>query len=101
METESRYGHLDILIDNAGICPTEFSRSILREALKTNAISPAMVTQAFAPLLKSSAPRIIYVPSTLGSVTLRGNPEDIAYNEDYKAYRTSKAPLNMLASCNP
>ena len=100
-EVESQQGHLDILINNAGICPTDISRSILRDCLETNAVSPAMVTQAFAPLLlKSSAPRVIYVSSALGSITTRGNSKDMAYDADFKAYRISKAALNMLAACD-
>ena len=100
-EVESQYGHLDVLINNAGICPTDFSRSVLRDCLETNAVSPAVVTEAFAPLLlKSSAPRVIYVSSALGSITKRGNSKDMAFNEAYKAYRISKAALDMLVACD-
>jgi NAD(P)-dependent dehydrogenase (short-subunit alcohol dehydrogenase family) len=100
-EISSKFGHLDVLINNAGICPMEFSRAILRDCIETNAISPAVVTQAFAPfLLRSSNPRIIYVSSVLGSIQIRSNPETVAYNEEYKAYRISKAALNMLTVCD-
>ncbi|PVH71279.1 short chain dehydrogenase [Cadophora sp. DSE1049] len=100
-EVKSKYGHLDILINNAGICPMDFSRSVLRDALETNAISPSVVTEAFAPLLlKSSSPRIIYVSSVLGSISNRGDPKNNAYNEAYKAYRISKAALNMVVACD-
>ena len=100
-EVEVQQGHLDILINNAGICPMDFSRSSLRDSLETNAVSPAMVTQAFAPLLlKSSAPRVVYVTSMLGSITNRGDSKNMAYDQAYKAYRTSKAALNMLAACD-
>jgi NAD(P)-dependent dehydrogenase (short-subunit alcohol dehydrogenase family) len=100
-EVESQHGRLDVLINNAGICPTTFSRSTLHDSLETNAISPAMVTKAFAPLLlKSNDPRIIYVSSQLGSITLRADSTNMAYDEDYKAYRTSKAALNMLRTCD-
>ena len=100
-EVKTKHGQLDVLINNAGICPVEFSRSALRDCLETNAISPAMVTQAFAPLLlQSSHPRLIYVSSALGSIQRRGDPKDFAYDADYKTYRTSKATLNMLAACD-
>ena len=100
-EVESQHGDLDILINNAGVCPTDFSRPILRECIETNAISPAMVTQAFAPLLlKSKDPRVIYVSTALGSITKRSDPNDIAYAADFRAYRTSKAALNMLVACD-
>jgi len=100
-EVEAQHGHLDVLINNAGVCPMDFSRSTLRDCIGTNAISPAMVTQAFAPLLlKSSAARVVYVSSALGSITIRGKSDSLGYGEAYKAYRTSKATLNMLAACD-
>lgn len=100
-EVEAQHGHLDVLINNAGVCPTDFSRSVLRDCIETNAISPAMVTQAFAPLLlKSSNPRIVYVSSVLGSIQLRCDVKNMAYNEAYKVYRTSKAALDMLVACD-
>ncbi|CAI6289628.1 unnamed protein product [Periconia digitata] len=98
---ESTYGKLDALVNNAGICPTEFSRSILRETLETNVTSHAAVTETFAPLLsKSSSPRVLYVSSELGSITLRSDPKSRARDEEYKAYRISKAALNMLVACD-
>jgi NAD(P)-dependent dehydrogenase (short-subunit alcohol dehydrogenase family) len=100
-EVKAKHGRLDILINNAGVCPTDFNRSTLRDCFDTNAVSPALVTQAFAPLLlKSSNPRLIYVSSQLGSITLRGDPDNMAYAADYKTYRTSKAALNMLVACD-
>ncbi|KAI1611567.1 short chain dehydrogenase [Exophiala viscosa] len=101
-DIRAKHGHLDVLVNNAGVCPMDFSRSVLRDCLETNAISPAMVTQAFAPLLLQSkgTPRLIYVSSQLGSIQMRGDPENVAYNEAYKTYRASKAALNMLAACD-
>lgn len=43
---------------------------------------------------------MIYVSSVLGSIQTRGDEKDVAYNEVYKAYRISKAGLNMLAACD-
>ena len=98
---ESQWCHLDILINNAGICPLTFDRKILRETLETNAVSPALVTEAFIPLLKkASHARVIYVSSVLGSIGVRSDADSQAYNEDYKAYRISKAALNMLVACD-
>lgn len=100
-QVEEQHGHLDILINNAGVCPTDFTRSALRDAFETNAISPAMVTEAFAPLLlKSSAPRVIYVSSATGSIAKRMDPTDRSYQASYKTYRISKTALNMLVACD-
>jgi len=98
-EIESQHGRLDVLINNAGICPTEFTRSAFRECLETNAISPAMVTKAFAPLLlKSSDARVVYVSSLLGSITNHLDPNAPSNKEDYRVYRVSKAALNMVVA---
>ena len=100
-ELKAKHGHLDVLVNNAGICPVDFSRPVLRDCLETNAISPALVTEAFVPLLlQSSTPRLIYVSSELGSIQLRGDPKNVAYEAAYKTYRISKAALNMLAACD-
>ena len=69
------HGRIDTLINNAGICPLEVSRDLFREAFETNTISPALVTRAFAPLLReSTSPRLIYVTSRLGSCGERADP---------------------------
>ena len=69
--------------------------------METNTVSPAVVTQEFATLLgKSSNPRIIYVSSRLGSITIRSDPNAPPWNEDYKSYRISKAAMNMLVACD-
>lgn len=101
-DVTSQWGRLDTLINNAGICPLTFDRKVLRETLETNAISPGLVTQAFAPLLKKSTgvPRVIYVSSGLGSIELRSDASNTFRDQDYKAYRISKAALNMLVACD-
>ena len=101
-QVETKHSHLDVLINNAGVCPTEFTREILNQCIDTNAISPGLVTQAFAPLLLKSQgpPRVVYVSSELGSISRRCDPKNIAYQAEYKAYRMSKAALNMLVACD-
>jgi NAD(P)-dependent dehydrogenase (short-subunit alcohol dehydrogenase family) len=58
------------------------------------------VTEAFKPLLKKSVnPCIIFVTSSLGSITLRCDSANKSYNGSAIAYRVSKAGLDMLAAC--
>ncbi|KAI1305528.1 NAD(P)-binding protein [Xylaria venustula] len=71
---ESKYGRLDVLINNAGILrvPPQGDLTALRstynEILNTNLTSVAIVTAAFTPLLyKSTDPKVISVSSGLGS----------------------------------
>ncbi len=59
-----------------------------------------MITEILTPLLlKSSNPRLIYISSSLGSITERSDPNNEAYQAEYSEYRMSKAALNMLAAC--
>lgn len=98
-QVEDAHGKLDTLINNAGICPVEVSRDLFRATFDTNCTSPALVTEAFAPLLRKSktTPRVIYVTSVLGSVSARADPNDPVRSQPYKIYRMSKAATNMLA----
>ncbi|KAK7423085.1 hypothetical protein QQZ08_009252 [Neonectria magnoliae] len=88
--------HIDVLINNAGICPplalaAETSAEHLRLAYETNAIAPLMVFQAFWALLKKakSSPKVIMMTSSVGSI---GNQESAPGG----AYGPSKAALNWL-----
>jgi NAD(P)-dependent dehydrogenase (short-subunit alcohol dehydrogenase family) len=94
---------LDVLINNAGVIITRPCDTLtsLREHFETNAFGPALVTEAFEPLLKKSKePRIIYVSSDQGSVTTRLNPTYKWYQMRGDHYRMSKAAVNMLAACH-
>ena len=67
--------HLDVLVNNAGII-VEGDDAILKTmpeqfetTLRTNALGPLLVAQAFQPMLaKSSAPRIVNVSSSGGQL---------------------------------
>ncbi|PWN89769.1 short chain dehydrogenase [Acaromyces ingoldii] len=98
---EHEWGRLDVLVNNAGICPLTFNREVMKEVLDVNCIGQGLMTEAFAPLLRASAaPRVIYISSLLGSIALRTDAKTPGHDEDYKAYRISKAALNMLTVCD-
>lgn len=102
-EVESKYGKLDVLINNAGIIVTRDidTLSKLRETFETNTFGPAVVTETFEPLLKKSpSPRVIHVSSDQGSIALRLDPNGQYYQLRGTQYRMSKAALNMLAACH-
>lgn len=65
--------------------------------LNVNVIGVASVTEAFLPLLrKSDEPRLIFVGSSMGSITGASDPNSPYYRPAATEYRASKAALNML-----
>ncbi|CCT75340.1 related to dehydrogenases with different specificities (related to short-chain alcohol dehydrogenases) [Fusarium fujikuroi] len=97
----SEWGRLDILVNNAGIISMASppTREAFRKVLETNLVGALSVTEAFLPLLHKSEhkpPRLIFVTSSTGSITLTSNPESPLHSAGATEYRTSKAGLNML-----
>lgn len=99
----SRYGRLDILVNNAGIVdaedgpPSVGSISAARRLMETNFIGTLAVTQAMLPLLRQSqAGRIVNLATTLGSLSINGDPASPYYEARLIGYNASKAALNML-----
>ncbi|KAH8816541.1 hypothetical protein F5884DRAFT_842136 [Xylogone sp. PMI_703] len=105
---EKEFGHLDVLINNAAIAVRDSTlKDRLEKTLATNTIGPALVSEAFIPLLQKSTsprgPRLIYVTSGWGSITRLLEPtkgSGPTTNLDATPYRVSKAGLNMLAACH-
>ena len=105
-EVEEKFGHIDVLINNAGIAPeypagqlspSKLSPALMRQIYDTNLFGAFAVLQAFVPLLeKSEAPRVVNVASEIGSLANISNPQWHAYAVNTLAYSSSKAALNVL-----
>jgi NAD(P)-dependent dehydrogenase (short-subunit alcohol dehydrogenase family) len=93
-----REGHLDVLINNAGIGTTAaVSGRVALEVFDTNAIGVIRVTQAALPLLeKSENPVVVNVSSALGSFWAVTNPERRQFHFPSIIYGSSKAAVSML-----
>lgn len=100
---EAHHGRLDILVNNAGIVdaadgpPSTSSAEAARRIMDTNFVGTLAVTQAMLPLLrKAPAARIVNLSSSLGSLTVNGDPASPYYEARLIGYNASKAALNML-----
>lgn len=101
-EVEQDFGHLDVLINNAGgyfdqgVQPLDSDLNFVKDAFNTNLLGAWRMIKAFYPLLlKSNAPRIVNVSSGAGSF---GDPVFGLSHHFSKvpAYGISKLALNGL-----
>ncbi|MET8837929.1 SDR family oxidoreductase [Micromonospora sp. NPDC004540] len=103
---EREYGHLDVLVNNAGIIradgsalPSETTLSTLREVYETNVFGVVAVTNALLPLLRRApAARIVNVSSEVGSIAVMTDPEGALFALTSIPYPSSKTALNMVTA---
>jgi NAD(P)-dependent dehydrogenase (short-subunit alcohol dehydrogenase family) len=96
------HGHLDVLINNAGIhvgaAAVDITLEEMRQTFETNVYGVVTVTHEMLPLLsRSKTPRIVNIASTTASHVLTCSPESMFSKEDRSlAYASSKAAVTML-----
>ena len=101
---QARVGHLDVLINNAGIlgevaAPEDMTADQLRDVYETNVFGLVRVTRAFLPLLrKGTDPSVINVTSGMGSFTLTHDPARVESQYILAAYGSSKSAVTMLTT---
>lgn len=103
---QSRFGKLDILINNAGILEESLfgnnnaasvEQDVLKSTFEANFFSVIALTQALLPLLRQSpAGRIVNVSSILGSQSLHSQENSPIAPAKGLAYNASKSALNMF-----
>ncbi|XVQ06254.1 SDR family NAD(P)-dependent oxidoreductase [Spirillospora sp. CA-255316] len=111
-QVEERFGHLDVLVNNAGITgsgqvspedaydqvPSSIDLVMVRAVFETNVFGVIAVTNAMLPLLRRSpAPRVVNVSSHAASLTVTSDPDGpLAALLPSAAYAPSKSALNAL-----
>jgi NAD(P)-dependent dehydrogenase (short-subunit alcohol dehydrogenase family) len=105
-----RYGHLDILINNAGINAdkggffqnnaTTVGLDELRTTFEVNLFAVINLTSALLPLIRAAeAGRIVNLSSIIGSLGVHSMPDSFLAGLKPAAYAASKVALNMYTVC--
>ena len=102
-----KYGHLDILMNNAGIAQAQAAsedgkgptlRELYQSHYDTNLFGAAVTTDVFLPLLRKSTvkggKRIAFTSSGLSSLTWAEKGEYSAAS--YPIYRSTKTAMSMI-----
>ena len=90
-------GHLDVLVNNAGISTADVSGPVALKVFDTNAIGLIRVTQASLSLLaKSVNPVVVNVSSALGSFWAVTKPDRRQFHFPSVVYGASKAAVSMM-----
>ncbi|WP_134740700.1 SDR family NAD(P)-dependent oxidoreductase [Nocardioides sp. 503] len=104
-DVESHEGHLDVLINNAGVAgtygvePADLSGQDVLDVLDVNVAGAVRTTTAFLPLLGRSAdPVIVNVSSGMGSLEHTHDPSRPESHVVAPVYTASKAALTMLTT---
>ena len=105
-EISAEHGHLDVLVNNAGITggpesgrPSQTPLAILRQVYETNVFGVVAVTNAMLPLLRQApAARIVNVSSEVGSVQATLNSDGPLWPMTSIPYPSSKTALNMVTA---
>jgi NAD(P)-dependent dehydrogenase (short-subunit alcohol dehydrogenase family) len=97
-KVDSDYGRVDILVNNAGVYGgDQLARDTLLNTFNVNVVGVVSVTEAFLPLLrKSSTPRLIFVTTSLASLSHTSDKTSRHYGPYATELRASKAALNMV-----
>lgn len=104
-QVESKFGHIDVLVNNAGIMldattpASDLDVNVLKRTLEVNTVGSFAMIRTFLPLMqKNNYGRIVNMSSTFGALSDMTNPDSEYRSGQAAAYRISKAALNAVTA---